>query len=55
VPVKADVAMAFSHLINDDNFNERMKAEGQEKWPWSDTTAGTLCHARGQDATRPRS
>ena len=52
-PVKADVAMEFSHLLNDDKFNEHMKTEGQEKWPWTNTVAGALCRAAGSEATKP--
>jgi hypothetical protein len=46
-PVDAIVAMEFSVLLSDDKFTERMKDEGQEKWPWTNTTAGALCRATG--------
>jgi len=46
-PVNAIVAMKFSALLSDDKFAERMKREGQEKWPWTSTTAGALCRSVG--------
>lgn len=46
-PVAAIVAMEFSGLLDDDKFTERMKAGGQEKWPWTNTTSGALCRAIG--------